>query len=104
MAQQLGHPRGAGLSSTLWHVHKNGTWAATQVAEVAPIGLPSWPIPVPGLITDQVIYMDDRHLYCSNWFHGDIRQYDISDPAHPRLAGQIWLGGLDDLRAGRLPR
>eukprot|EP01097_Dermamoeba_algensis_P000133 TRINITY_DN1046_c0_g1_i1.p1 TRINITY_DN1046_c0_g1~~TRINITY_DN1046_c0_g1_i1.p1 ORF type:complete len:157 (-),score=33.70 TRINITY_DN1046_c0_g1_i1:129-599(-) len=25
---------------------------------------------------------------------GDIRQYDISDPHHPRLVGQIFLGGV----------
>ena len=25
---------------------------------------------------------------------GDLRQYDISDPANPRLTGQLWLGGL----------
>ena len=28
--------------------------------------------------------MDDRFLYFSNWLHGDLRQYDISDPANPR--------------------
>jgi hypothetical protein len=36
------------------------------------------------LITDLVVSMDDRFLYFSNWLHGDLRQYDISDPAHPR--------------------
>ena len=38
--------------------------------------------------------MDDRFLYFSNWLHGDLRQYDISDPANPRLTGQLWLGGV----------
>ncbi|HEX8918856.1 MAG TPA: selenium-binding protein SBP56-related protein [Chloroflexota bacterium] len=84
----------ATLSSTLWRVHQNGAWTADKVAEVDPIELPGWPIPVPGLITDQVVSMDDRYLYFSNWFHGDERQYDISDPANPRLNGQVWLGGL----------
>ena len=51
-------------------------------------------LPVPGLITDLLISMDDRYLYLSNWLHGDIRQYDISDPANPKLTGQLWLGGL----------
>src|SRR5205807_8646598 len=73
---------------------KNGAWTADQVAAVDSIDLEGWPIPVPGLITDQVISMDDRYLYFSNWFHGDLRQYDISDPEHPRLNGQLWLGGL----------
>src|SRR5260370_19275577 len=38
--------------------------------------------------------MDDKYLSLSNWLHGDIRQYDISDPSNPRLAGQVWCGGL----------
>jgi methanethiol oxidase len=28
------------------------------------------------------------------WLHGDIRQYNIGDPAKPFLAGQVWVGGL----------
>ena len=38
--------------------------------------------------------MDDRFLYFCNWLHGDIRQYDISDPHNPKLTGQVWMGGL----------
>ena len=49
---------------------------------------------MPGLITDLVVSMDDRFLYFSNWLHGDLRQYDISDPANPKLTGQLWLGGV----------
>jgi len=37
--------------------------------------------------------MDDRFVYFSNWLHGDIRQYDISDTRHPKLVGQVFLGG-----------
>ena len=55
---------------------------------------PEWPIPVPGLISVILISMDDRFLYLCNWLHGDIRQYDISDPSHPRFTGQVWMGGL----------
>jgi 56kDa selenium binding protein (SBP56). len=50
--------------------------------------------PVPGLISVILISMDDRFLYFCNWLHGDIRQYDISDPSNPRFAGQVWMGGL----------
>ena len=59
------------------------------------VELEGWPLPggVPGLITDLVVSMDDRFLYFSNWLHGDLRQYDISDPANPRLTGRLWLGG-----------
>ena len=58
--------------------------------------LEGWPLPggVPGLITDIVLSMDDRFLYLSNWLHGDLRQYDVSDPANPKLTGRLWLGGL----------
>jgi selenium-binding protein 1 len=55
---------------------------------------PEWPIPVPGLISVILISMDDRFLYFCNWLHGDIRQYDISDPSKPIFTGQVWMGGL----------
>lgn len=45
--------------------------------------------PTPGLITDILLSLDDRFLYFSNWLHGDLRQYDISDPQRPRLTGQV---------------
>ena len=38
--------------------------------------------------------MDDKFIYFANWFHGDIRQYDITDPSKPKLVGQVWIGGL----------
>jgi hypothetical protein len=38
---------------------------------------------VPGLITDLLVSMDDRYLYFLKWLHGDLRQYDICDPANP---------------------
>lgn len=47
-----------------------------------------------GMMTDILLSLDDRFLYFSNWLHGDVRQYDISDPAKPKLTGQIFLGGL----------
>jgi methanethiol oxidase len=86
---------GAALSSTMWHFHRdNGSYAADSVIAVDSIEQEGWPFPVPGLITDLVVSMDDRFLYFSDWLHGDLRQYDISDPAKPRLTGQLWLGGV----------
>jgi len=85
---------GAALNSTMWHwEQKDGDWDVEQVIAVESVELTGWPFPVPGLITDLLVSMDDRYLYFSNWLHGDIRQYDISDPAKPRLAGQVWVGG-----------
>jgi selenium-binding protein 1 len=86
---------GAALSSNIWHWHKNnGQWQVNKAVDIPSIELEGWPIPVPSLITDLLISLDDRYLYFSNWLHGDIRQYDISDPANPRLTGQVWCGGL----------
>ncbi len=36
-------------------------------------------VPMPGMNTDIIISMDDKYLYLSNWIHGDVRQYDITD-------------------------
>jgi selenium-binding protein 1 len=88
---------GAALSSTIWHwSRKNGGWGADQVIAVENVDLEGWPLPggVPGLITDILLSMDDRFLYFTDWLHGDLRQYDVSDPLQPKLTGQLWLGGL----------
>ena len=69
-------------------------WQVDKVIDVEPVEAKGWPFPVPGLITDLLVSMDDRYLYFSNWLHGDLRQYDISDPAKPKLTGQLWLGGV----------
>jgi selenium-binding protein 1 len=88
---------GAALSSTMWHFQRaNGGWKADQVIAVDGVELEGWPFPVPGLITDLVLSMDDRMLYFADWLHGDVRQYDVSDPKNPKLTGQLWLGGVLD--------
>jgi selenium-binding protein 1 len=79
----------------MWHWHKDESdWQVDKVISVEPVETEGWPFPVPGLITDLVLSMDDRYLYFSNWLHGDIRQYDVSDPANPKMTGQVWLGGV----------
>ncbi|MBD2306953.1 selenium-binding family protein [Chroococcidiopsis sp. FACHB-1243] len=86
---------GAALSSNIWHWHKsNGQWTVEKVIDVPSVEVQDWEIPVPSLITDILLSMDDRYLYFSNWLHGDIRQYDISNPYQPQLTGQVWYGGL----------
>ena len=88
---------GATLASNILRFHRtNGGFRAEPVIEVENEELEGWPLPggVPGLITDVVVSMDDRFLYFSNWLHGDLRQYDISDPTNRRLTGRLWLGGL----------
>ena len=86
---------GATLSSNIWHWHKsNGHWDVNKVIDIPSVEVEGWSIPVPSLITDILLSMDDQYIYLSNWLHGDIRQYNISDPTHPKLTGQVWWGGL----------
>jgi len=86
---------GAALSSTIWRWFKDGDrWKAEKVIEVPAQEVEGLDFPVPGLITDVVLSMNDRWLYFSDWLHGDIRQYDVRDPSKPKLTGQVWLGGL----------
>lgn len=47
-----------------------------------------------GMMADILLSLDDKWLYMNNWLHGDVRQYDISDPKKPILKGQLFLGGV----------
>jgi selenium-binding protein 1 len=86
---------GAALSSVMWHFFKDGEeWKAEKVIEVEGQEKKGWDFPVPGLLSDLVLSLDDRWLYFANWFHGDVRQYDVSNPSKPKLTGQVWVGGL----------
>ena len=49
---------------------------------------------VPPLVTDIDLSMDDRFLYVSCWGTGEMRQYDVSDPMNPKLAGSVHIGGI----------
>jgi len=87
---------GAALSSNIFHWFKNeeGKLIIEKVIDVEAIDNGVLPVPMPGLITDILVSMDDKFLYFSNWLHGDLRQYDISDPSNPKLTGQVWIGGM----------
>ncbi|XP_078601728.1 methanethiol oxidase-like [Branchiostoma floridae x Branchiostoma japonicum] len=87
---------GCALGSSVFRFYKSskGDWATEKVIDVASKNVEGWALPeMPGLITDILISMDDRFLYFSNWLHGDVRQYDITDRSHPKLVGQLFLGG-----------
>jgi selenium-binding protein 1 len=43
--------------------------------------------------------VDDRTLYVSCWGTGELRRYDVSNPAAPAFTGSIRLGGI----VGRTP-
>ncbi|XP_058716350.1 methanethiol oxidase-like isoform X1 [Poecile atricapillus] len=87
---------GCALSGEIRRFYRNaeGKWEAEKVIQVPHKKVQGWLLPeMPGLITDILISLDDRFLYFSNWIHGDVRQYDISDPKNPKLVGQVFLGG-----------
>ena len=97
---------GAALASNILRFHRtNGAFTAEPVIEVDNEELEGWPLPggVPGLITDVVLSMDDRFLYFSNWLHGDLRQYDVSDPGNrgsPAGSGSVGCSGNRTTQAG----
>ncbi|MEM1597811.1 MAG: selenium-binding protein SBP56-related protein [Pyrobaculum sp.] len=90
------------LSSSVWlWFFEDGRWRAEKVIDID--AQPSeGPLPpplrdlkmVPPLVTDIDISLDDRFLYVSLWGIGELRQYDITDPFRPRLAGVVKLGGI----------
>ncbi|MHA6796982.1 selenium-binding protein SBP56-related protein [Pseudonocardia bannensis] len=93
----------ADLSASVWRWYRDGTgWAVEKVitipAEPAdPADLPPALAPfgaVPPLVTDINLSVDDRMLYVSCFGTGELKQYDVSDPAHPREAGSVRLGGI----------
>jgi selenium-binding protein 1 len=99
------------LSSSVWLWHRKGEgWAVQQVIEVPaepadPAVLPPALQPfkaVPPLVSDIDLSVDDRFLYVSCWGTGELRQYDVTDPFHPRHTGSVHLGGI--VRHARHPR
>jgi len=84
----------AALSSNIFHFYEDdGTYRAEKVIDFEAREHPDWDMPVPALPTDILVSMDDRYLFGSNWIHGDVWMYDISDPAAPREVDSISIGG-----------
>jgi len=87
---------GSALYANVFRFYRDtdGVWKAHKVIDIPSKKVQGWALPdMPGVITDILISLDDRFLYFSNWVHGDVRQYDISDRRNPKLVGQLWLGG-----------
>jgi methanethiol oxidase len=49
---------------------------------------------VPPLVTDIELSVDDRFLYVSCWGTGELKQFDVSDPLHPKETGSVRIGGI----------
>ncbi|XP_015184850.1 PREDICTED: selenium-binding protein 1 [Polistes dominula] len=87
---------GCAVSSNIIRFYKtsNGDWNVEKVIDIPKKKVQGWIEPfMSGMITDILLSLDDKYLYLSNWLHGDIRQYDITDRRNPKLTGQVFLGG-----------
>ena len=91
------------LSASIWVWHRdNGKWATVKVIDIPaepcdPALLPPLLQPfgaVPPLVTDINLSLDDKYLYVSAWGTGELLQFDVSDPFHPKKTGSIRLGGI----------
>jgi selenium-binding protein 1 len=95
------------LSAAVWMWHRegtngNGTWKVTKVIEIPAEPADPDTLPpmlkgfgaCPPFITDLNLSLDDRFLYVSCWGTGELRQYDVTDPFHPKLAGCAQIGGM----------
>ncbi|MEN2981924.1 MAG: selenium-binding protein SBP56-related protein [Thermus sp.] len=91
------------LSSSIWlWYRKNGNWSVEKVITISAEPAEEEALPeilkpfkaVPPLATDIALSVDDRFLYVACWGLGELRQYDVSDPFHPRLTGRLEIGGI----------
>src|SRR5262249_51874690 len=93
---------GAALSSTMWLFNKprnpdQAMWAPWKAIQLSPVKNDKFPGgAVPALVSDFVLSMDDRFMYVSAWLHGEVHQYDITNPAEPKLTGTVKFGGAID--------
>jgi selenium-binding protein 1 len=96
------------LSASIWLWHEDpaasgdARWAATKVITIPAEPAPAEQLPpllqgfgaVPPLVTDIDLSVDDRFLYVSCWGTGELKQFDVTDPFHPRETGSIRIGGI----------
>jgi len=97
------------LESSIWLWHGeaggNGSKAGWEVEKV--ITIPAEPadpdrLPpalkpfsaVPPLVSDIDLSVDDRFLYVSCWGTGEMKQFDVTDPFHPKETGSVRIGGI----------
>lgn len=87
---------GCAVTSKVYRFYKTdkNDWNVEKVIEIPRKKVEGWVDPyMSGMITDILLSLDDKYLYLSNWLHGDVRQYDVTDRRNPKLTGQVFLGG-----------
>jgi selenium-binding protein 1 len=77
-----------------FHIEKTATIAPEPAAaELLPPLLQGFGA-VPSLVTDIDLSIDDKFLYVACWGTGEMRQYDVTEPRKPKLAGSVHIGGI----------
>jgi len=91
------------LSASVWVWHQDGDrWAVDKVITIPAEPADAADLPpalkpfgaAPPLVTDIDLSVDDRWLYVSCFGTGELKQYDVSDPFHPRETASVRLGGM----------
>jgi selenium-binding protein 1 len=91
------------LASSIWVWYREGgEFRVKKVIEIPAQPADAAQLPpilqgfgaVPPLMTDINLSLDDRFLYASCWGTGELRQYDVSDPFHPKLTATVQMGGI----------
>ena len=91
------------LEGSIWTWwREGGKFHIEKTATIPPEPAPKDQLPpllqgfgaVPPLVTDIDLSMDDRFLYVACWGTGEMRQYDVTDPRKPKLAGSVHIGGI----------
>ena len=91
------------LSASIWLWHRqDGAWQIQKVIEIPAEPADPEKLPpllkgfkaVPPFVTDIVLSINDRFLYVSCWGTGEMLQYDVSDPFHPKKTASVQIGGM----------
>ena len=91
------------LEGSIWTWYReNGKFHIRKTATIPPEPADAAKLPallkgfgaVPPLISDIDLSLDDRFLYVACWGTGELRQYDVTDPMKPVLAGRVRIGGI----------
>lgn len=91
------------LSASIWLWHRDGdAWAVDKVITIPAEPADAADLPpalqpfgaVPPLVSDIDLSVDDQWLYVSCWATGELKQYDVSDPFHPKETASVRLGGV----------
>jgi methanethiol oxidase len=86
----------------LWRRQDDGSVAVEKVITIPPEPAEPDQLPdalkpfsaVPPLVTDIALSIDDQELFVSCWGTGELKRYDVSNPASPKETGSVRIGGI----------